>query len=235
LTIVGTIVCIAAAFAIDSNSFKTGDWKWGTDPVNDFLIPLLIAPPFFFYLLNEIRQLAIAHHELMTVAMTDSLTSLLNRRAFTELVDGYLKRVAEISTETHGALLVVDVDDFKSINDRFGHDAGDEALRLIAESISMSVHDKDLVGRVGGEEFCVFVPKERPDYIPVIAERIRLTVNDIAFSVEGRRHDITVSVGGVTFDRAAPFADLYRSADERLYHAKNTGRNRVELCSFGLT
>lgn len=229
LMALGTLVCIAAAFAIDSYDVATGGWRWGSDPVNNFVIPALVAPPFFYFLLDKMRQLAIAHNELMTVATTDGLTSLLNRRAFTELVDGYLKRVKETEWQAGGALLVIDVDHFKAVNDRFGHQTGDEALKLISRTIRETVRDTDLVGRIGGEEFCVFMPGQAPDSASALAERIRIAVAESEFAPGGSRHDLSVSVGGVAFDHFFPFSELYRSADERLYAAKHNGRNRVEF------
>jgi diguanylate cyclase len=231
-TVLGTLACIAFAFAFDGFSFRTGEWRWGAEPINNLLIPLLIAPPFFFLLLNKMRQLAIAHHELLTVASTDGLTCVLNRRAFTEIVEGYLKRAGRASAPSNGALLVIDVDHFKAINDRFGHDSGDEALKLIASTISATVRETDLVGRMGGEEFCVFIPGRPTDDIRAVAERIRLAVNETRFVARGEPYHLSVSVGGVVFDDGVSFGDLYRGADERLYCAKREGRNRVELRPF---
>jgi diguanylate cyclase (GGDEF)-like protein len=235
LTAIGTLVCIAVAFAVDSYEISTGEWRWGTDPVNNTIIPLILAPPFFYLLLSRMRLLAIAHTELMTVAATDSLTSLLNRRAFTEMVDGYMKRVEEAekaatgSAPGVGALLVIDVDYFKDVNDRFGHDRGDEALKLIAGAISGVVRETDLVGRLGGEEFCVFIPGQLPESASATAERIRRAVAETEFAPGGARYELSVSVGGVAFNHSYPFSDLYRRADERLYAAKRNGRNRVEF------
>ncbi|MBW8639196.1 GGDEF domain-containing protein [Hoeflea sp. WL0058] len=231
-TALGTLACIGFAFAFDSYSFEDGSWRWGSDPINNLLIPLILAPPLFLFILSKMRQLAIAHTELMTVAATDPLTSLLNRRAFTEMVDGYLNRVEEASAASHNALFVIDVDHFKAVNDRFGHDYGDKALQLIAEAIAETVHDTDLVGRIGGEEFCVFMPRKPSDHFPDAAERIRSAISEVAFVVDEQRHVLSVSVGGVIFERGAAFSDLYRGADERLYLAKRNGRNRVELSIF---
>jgi len=232
-TTIGTAICIAFAFAFDSYDFATGTWKWGKDPFNNLVIPLLLAPPFFYLLLSKMQQLAVAHTELMTVASTDSLTSLLNRRAFTEMVDGYMKRVEEAekfeSRHAGGALLVIDVDHFKHVNDRFGHDTGDEALKLIAGTIRSAVRESDLVGRLGGEEFCVFIPGQSPEIASATAERIRRAVATTEFRPGGARHDLSVSVGGVAYDNHVPFSDLYRKADERLYAAKHNGRNRVDF------
>lgn len=234
LSALGTFACILFAFAFDSYSFETGRWHWGTDPVNDLLIPLIIAPPFFLLLLGKVRQLAIAQHELMTVASTDSLTSLLNRRAFTAMVDGYLDRVEQDQANRRGALLVVDVDHFKAVNDRFGHDRGDEALKVIAGTIKAAVRDIDLVGRVGGEEFCVFLPGLDLDRTAGVAERIRQTVNEASFVVNGQPHQLSVSVGGATYADRADFSSLYRCADQWLYFAKEHGRNRAVVRSLGM-
>lgn len=232
ITVVGTLICICFAYAFDSYSFATGEWRWGTNPANNFIIPALLAPPFFLLFSKKMRDLAIAHHELMSVATTDSLTSLLNRRAFTEMVNGYLDKVEKAASESHDGLLIVDVDHFKSVNDSYGHDLGDEALRLIADTIVANVRETDLVGRIGGEEFGVFLPRQAPAQISAVAERIRQAVSDASFIPNGRRHTLSVSVGGVVTGRGPTFMDLYRRADERLYQAKRDGRNRVVLAEF---
>jgi diguanylate cyclase len=228
-TVLGTAICIAVAFAFDSYSFVRGTWQWGADPLNNLIIPLLLAPPFFIFLLSQMRQLAIAHHELLSIATTDSLTALLNRRAFTETVDRHLARAQDAAAPTPGGLLVIDVDHFKMVNDNYGHDVGDEALKLVAASIRSAVRDTDLVGRMGGEEFCVFIPGLPPEHIRVLADRIRLAVSEAIFAPNSHRHYLAVSVGGVTFDHASTFSELYRGADQRLYRAKRMGRNRVDL------
>lgn len=229
LTAVGTLFCIAAAFAIDSYSFDTGQWRWGSKPINNVVIPLVLAPPFFFFLLSKLRELSLAHHELMTVASIDSLTLCLNRRAFTALVDGYLEKVARQQSPASGALLVVDVDHFKAVNDNFGHETGDEALKLIAGTIRTAVREFDLVGRLGGEEFGIFLPGLDPARTEIAADRIRLAVTMAGFRPRGENHPLSVSIGGATFANGASFADLYRRADERLYAAKKAGRDRVDI------
>ncbi|MER9844372.1 GGDEF domain-containing protein [Mesorhizobium australicum] len=229
LSSIGTLCCIAVAFAIDSYSLTTGAWRWGESPLNNVIIPLVLAPPFFGYLLGKQRELAIAHRELMIVASTDALTLCLNRRAFMAMVDGFLDRVANRKTERTGALLVIDVDHFKLVNDRFGHDGGDEALKLIVQIIKGSVREYDVVRRIGGEEFSVLLPGVSPDTVGKVAERIRAAVYDTELKLEGESCRLSVSVGGVVFERDASFSELYRFADQRLYAAKRNGRNRVEI------
>ncbi|WP_187969460.1 GGDEF domain-containing protein [Aquibium microcysteis] len=234
LTAVGTLFCVLAAFAIDSYSFETGTWRWGDEPLNNVVIPLMLAPPLLFFLLSKLRELSIAHAELLNVASTDALTACLNRRAFTALVEGYLERVGQQQENTGGALLVLDIDHFKAVNDGFGHDLGDRALRLVADTIKASVREIDLVGRLGGEEFGVFLPDLDPVRAGLVAERIRAAVRAAVFAPHGRPHPLSISVGGATFDRRATFADLYRMADQRLYAAKNAGRDRVDIIPCAL-
>jgi diguanylate cyclase len=234
LSTLGTLCCIAVAFGIDSYSFETGTWRWGSQPLNNVIIPLLLAPPFFGYLLSKQRELAIAHRELMVVASTDPLTSCLNRRAFTAMVDRYLDRIAAQEAGHSGALLVIDIDHFKTINDRFGHVCGDEALKAIAQAIRQALREFDIFGRIGGEEFSVFLPGVSPDRAGIVADRIRTEVLATELNLGEESCRLSVSVGGVTFDRETSFSELYRRADQRLYEAKRNGRNRVEIVHHAL-
>lgn len=232
LSAAGTLVCIAVAFAIDSYSFETGQWRLSDNWFNNLIIPLVLAPPFFLFLLTKMRELAIAHHELVNVAATDGLTACLNRRAFTAMVEGYLERVARNQAREEGALLVIDIDHFKTVNDRFGHHSGDEALRVIARTIKAAVRDIDLVGRMGGEEFSVFLPGVDAARTAAVAERIRTAINQAEFrpeGLDGRPYHLSASIGVATFDSQATFSELYRVADQQLYSAKRAGRNRVEI------
>jgi diguanylate cyclase len=229
LTICGTLFCIGVSFFVDSYSFRDNRWRVGTDPLNDLLIPLLLAPPFFFYLLYKQRELANAHYELLKVSSTDGLTSCLNRQAFTILVEAYLERTARLETRGEAALMVIDVDHFKAVNDRFGHVSGDEALRMISGEIKENVRENDLVGRIGGEEFGVFLPGADRREAGLVAERIRASVNATMFSPQGSHVPLSVSVGATVYNSRSSFKDMFRMADECLYVAKNNGRNRVEF------
>lgn len=233
LTLLGTLCCIAVALAFDSYSFQQGDWHWGDNPANDVIIPLILAPAFFFLLLSKMRELAVANERLMQVASTDGLTSCLSRAAFTTLVDVYLQRVAQ-SENPSGALLILDLDHFKAVNDRFGHEQGDCALQIVVQRIKDTIRDVDLVGRMGGEEFGVFLPGLSIAATAGVAERIRSAVASAPFSPQGLSHQLSVSIGAVTFTDRQTFVDLYRLADKNLYAAKHSGRNRVEITAFEL-
>jgi diguanylate cyclase len=229
-TVLGTIGCIAFALLFDSFNFDSFNSSQRLRMVvTDIVVPTLLAAPLLYFFSSKLRELAIAHHRLAIHASTDSLTAVLNREAFTTLVDAYLTQVREHERGVTGALLVIDVDHFKRINDSFGHDRGDEALRLIAQTIKGALRAVDLVGRIGGEEFGVFLPGTTPVRAQVAAERIRTAIAEAEFAPDGTRSELSVSVGGATFDHSVPFRTLYRAADKRLYEAKESGRNGVAV------
>jgi diguanylate cyclase len=230
VTIAGTLGCMAVALLVVSytTQFMEGSARTLTI-ASAFLIPIVMSAPIFYYFASTLRQLAIAHRALTIIAAQDSLTTCLNRGAFITLVDAYLSQVNGSSEPPRGGLLMVDADHFKSINDRFGHSAGDSALRLIAGGIRDVVRAADLVGRVGGEEFAVFLPRAELLDAERLGERIRMAVSDLDFRPAGAREPLSVSVGGAVFCGAISFNELFSVADARLYEAKRQGRNRVLL------
>lgn len=143
-------------------------------------LPIVLGTPLIFYHLLRLQQLRLANERLQVLASTDWLTTCLNRRAFTHLVSDYLEEVP------FGAFLVIDADHFKVINDHYGHDRGDEALQLMAETIMSSVRKDDVVGRLGGEEFGVFLVDASFETARQLAERIRHSIADAHFTPEGR-------------------------------------------------
>src|SRR5690606_14933204 len=144
-------------------------------------------------LAGTLRALARAQRELERRAALDSLTALLNRGTFMARVARHLAAHRHDRDESAGALLLIDVDNFKSINDSYGHDRGDEALRIIARSIADAARASDLVGRVGGEEFAVFMPAATPDEAATVAERLRRAVATASFVPDGRPRRLSVS------------------------------------------
>jgi diguanylate cyclase (GGDEF)-like protein len=191
--------------------------------VASMLLPIILGGPAMFYMQLRSAQLAEANRKLEALAATDWLTDCLNRRAFTTRVDTALSRG---HADGH-ALLVIDADHFKTINDRFGHHRGDEVLQLIAEAIRANVREGDLVGRLGGEEFGVFMHGANDIVALHVGERIRKAINALFVRSEGIAQRLSVSIGGATFGGTIGFAELFRVADQRLYEAKRQGRNRV--------
>lgn len=201
------------------------------------VLPILTAFPagFLIFWQNEqlkraLAELSEAHTQLKAKATHDQMTGLLNREAFFEK-----SKQARRKCDS-GALLLIDADNFKNINDTFGHLVGDEALKLISNALRASIRGHDLVGRVGGEEFCVFLPATNHDEAASIAERIRAEVERLAFyPAEGRPHRLTVSIGAVVSTGKQPTSQLMRLADRCLYEAKEQGRNRVVFAKAALS
>jgi two-component system cell cycle response regulator len=163
----------------------------------------------------------------LEMALTDSLTGLYNQRYLRRHLSGLM----ESGQGRHLAVLMVDVDHFKSVNDRFGHASGDRALRLIADSLRINTRVFDSVARYGGEEFVVVMPGTNPDEAIAAGERLRSAVEAIHFStLDNEPIILTVSVGVACTPSAKGSPELLlHAADAALYDAKRNGRNRVEI------
>jgi diguanylate cyclase (GGDEF)-like protein len=177
---------------------------------------------------REIATLGLAFNrmaeELKARARTDDLTALPNFRAFRERIDAELER-ADRYPERFG-VLVLDLDRFKKYNDTYGHLAGNDALRRVAQAIRETVRSVDFAARYGGEEFAVIVPQVDELALAVVAERIRAGVEAIPAPPDGAQ--VTVSIGAAVYpDDARDREALFQAADARLYQAKEAGRNRV--------
>jgi diguanylate cyclase (GGDEF)-like protein len=170
-----------------------------------------------------------AHQEVQSLASTDGLTDLLNRRAFASALDREFKKTLRYGQPL--GLMMIDIDHFKLINDRFGHPAGDSVLRQLAVFVGQTIRDVDVAARYGGEEFAVIMPGTGPGQGVLAAERIRQVVMDHTFIPECREHRVTVSIGVAQFQGKSGIntEDLIREADIALYRAKTNGRNRVEV------
>jgi diguanylate cyclase (GGDEF)-like protein len=193
------------------------------------VMPIIISSPLFLYVLLKLEELELQNRRLRKIAATDPLTSCLNRRAFGALVEAGLNGFGGRNAEMGGALLMIDADKFKAINDRYGHDRGDEALTLIARLIGSVLRDEDLVGRLGGEEFGVYLPGANLHGAASVAERLRKVVAEADFRPDGQPCQLTVSVGGAVYAEDIDYRTLYRSADQLLFEAKRSGRNCIAL------
>jgi two-component system cell cycle response regulator len=204
--------------------------------VNDYLLRPVDKNELLARARTQIRKRRYTDHlrdnvqNTIEAAITDALTGLHNRR----YMESHLATLAEQAASRGKplALMVLDIDFFKSINDGYGHDAGDDVLREFAVRIRKSIRGIDLACRFGGEEFVIVMPETDMHIAGMVAERLRKSIAGEPFAIEkgARRIDVTISIGIATLDRKGePVADVLKRADQALYRAKRDGRNRVVL------
>ena len=163
--------------------------------------------------------------QLTIQATTDQLTGIRNRRSIYEKLDCLIKSCKDNSSNF--GIILLDIDFFKSVNDTYGHHAGDMVLIEAAERFSQNIRSNDFIGRQGGEEFLALIDDIEIDEITQIAERVRKSIESNVINVEGTEIKITVSGGIAHSSEKIERDDLINLADERLYLAKENGRNRI--------
>ena len=197
------------------------------DVIIGAVIPALLAPLMLYGFVRLSQQLEGAQARLRALAAEDPLTGVLNRRRFLELADLEWARA-----KRHGrpqSLLLIDIDGFKSVNDRHGHLTGDETLRRMAETSRACLRRTDLFGRYGGDEFVVLLPETEEPGAVLMAERIRRALEAVEVKGGAGPVRVTVSIGIAARRSATEALDaLIAQADTALYAAKENGRNRVE-------
>jgi len=176
------------------------------------------------------RRAFALEQDLTREARTDSLTGLRNRRALEEAADAELKRSARSAAPI--SVIICDIDHFKQVNDRFGHDAGDRVIRAVAEQLASVARATDVLARWGGEEFLAMLPQTHPAEAAILAERMRRVVQEAPMPAASDVH-VTISLGvagleGIGIpDHSARWDHFVREADDAMYRAKAAGRNRV--------
>ncbi|MGH8049263.1 MAG: GGDEF domain-containing protein [Arenimonas sp.] len=204
---------------------NSASWLNAVTPLIVAVLPVIGTTVYLLMCSDRIRR----RWEL--AASTDYLTGLANRRT----VANAGERAFNVAQEQGQALSValIDVDHFKGVNDRYGHDSGDLALKHIARMLEKAGRKNDLIGRHGGEEFLVLLDKTDELQSIAVAEHLRAGVQENVLGLEGQSIPLTVSIGLATYresDRS--FNDLLRRADQALYAAKKNGRNRVEIAEI---
>jgi two-component system cell cycle response regulator len=200
--------------------------------VNDYLLRPVDKNELLARARTQIRKRRYTDHlrdnvqNSIEMAITDALTGLHNRR----YMESHLATLAEQSRGKPLALMMLDIDFFKAINDNYGHDAGDDVLREFAVRIRKSIRGIDLACRYGGEEFVIVMPETDLHVAGMVAERLRRSIAGEPFAVNKgtKRIEVTISIGLSTLERKGEsVADVLKRADTALYRAKNDGRNRV--------
>lgn len=192
-------------------------------------IPLIITPFLSWYLVGFMFNLDRLEKKMSLLATYDDLTKLLNRRAFyhsCESIDEY-----SIQNEKNYCLLIIDLDDFKKINDQYGHIAGDAVLASFGHLSKSLARNSDVLGRIGGEEFGILLPGTELKQAENFADRLRKETQDTEMTHEGKQvlHTISIGISVKIHDQKLSFQQVMANADHALYIAKNNGRNKVEV------
>lgn len=176
---------------------------------------------------QEIKRLKYELEKVTQISVTDELTNIPNRRGFNQKIQSIIEEAQE--QQTSFALLVLDIDLFKKINDTYGHLLGDSILRYLARFLNNETKGKDLVARIGGEEFVVALPNTNYDSAIRVAEQMRSKLFSKKLNIKSADHPISVSVslGVASYQMGESLETLFDRADKALYRAKNSGRNKV--------
>lgn len=174
------------------------------------------------------------HDVVQRQAITDDLTGLVNRRRFKEALEAEVERARRFGEPL--AIILADLDDFKRINDLFGHQVGDVVLRSFADLLRSHVRDVDLAGRIGGEEFAILLPGTEASEAAMVAERMRDSLGGLRLAAsDGQAVHMTSSFGIAQLGTGDSADDLLRAADEALYRAKSEGKNRIATSANAAT
>lgn len=169
------------------------------------------------------NRLRVAHDRVITLLYTDSLTGIANRRIFLESLGGAISFAQRHQTPL--SIIMADLDDFKSINDTFGHNAGDQVLQALAILLMENSRQEDLSARWGGEEFIMMLPGIRAKEAAIFGERLRHRLEEITFPDSGTR--LTASFGVSAYQPGETSTSFIDRADQALYEAKRLGKNQV--------
>lgn len=163
-------------------------------------------------------------------SVTDAMTGMYNRRYFMQKSDALLSRCHEQKLSPTGALIICDIDNFKQVNDNYGHDTGDKVIIQFGRMLRKLVREHDILARIGGEEFAIFLPNTSLETAQKIAERMRecTEVMKLTSRTDGEIH-YTASFGVASLNEATKVSTLMRAADSAMYCAKDAGRNRVHV------
>lgn len=174
-------------------------------------------------------ELERVNKKLAKMAVTDGLTMLFNRRYFQDSLTREFRRLARHRALPLLALAMIDLDHFKELNDKHGHQAGDVVLKMLGKVLRSTVRLTDIIARFGGEEFVVIMPETDAAGMKVVADRVRQAVQEMEVMYEGKMLKTTVSIGVASYPNPGinDEGDLIKAADKALYKAKDTGRNKV--------
>jgi diguanylate cyclase (GGDEF)-like protein len=212
-------------------------WTVGESPIQSFMsagtvhafgfisVMVLVAGSTFGFIWMVTKRL---EHELNQLASLDPLTKILNRRGVDNLAAREFSKMARSATGL--VTVLMDIDDFKQLNDKFGHVFGDKILIMVAKLLNHNLRPYDIFGRLGGDEFILILPNTELDKALTIVERLRKLIEDHVFEVHEKGYRITMSFGvAEATPQTRTLGDLFPLADKALYRSKHQGRNKVTV------
>lgn len=192
------------------------------------VVPSLIAPPLGYIFLNLYFELEKVREEVQVLAITDELTGIFNRRYFLKLAEHELERAKRYRHSL--SIIIFDIDDFKKINDTYGHLCGDAVLQDLSLACRALLRQCDAFARFGGEEFILLLPETNEANALQVANRLCRLVADHVVEYKGTKIQVTISVGVTNSNPIVDtLDDLLNRADRALYQAKRSGKNRLEI------
>jgi diguanylate cyclase (GGDEF)-like protein len=216
------LICLLRSFML----LIAPDWLLSGLLISQSFWPAVSAGYCIFALTGYMEE---TQQKFKDEALHDPLTGLLNRRGLVNAIQGCL---AYLQRQRHSAaLFMIDLDHFKQINDKIGHDGGDEVLIAVAEVLQKELRQSDVLARYGGEEFIVFLPQTDRDSAQLAAERLLLAVRSMQLPQSAQPQHLTISLGIAVFNADFDFDCQLRRADHALYQAKARGRDRIEFAT----
>jgi diguanylate cyclase (GGDEF)-like protein len=230
ITGVSVLLALLAMLLVQVTLGDRFNVRWQVYVAMTTAVPMLVAGPVSWVIVRLLHELEAARKAAQAQAWEDELTGVLQRRRFIQLAEQELQRACRAGLPV--AVVLMDLDDFKSVNDRYGHAQGDLMLQAAATACASALRSFDLVARWGGEEFALLLPGADESATQAVCERVRVAVAQAtAAAASGAGQGCTVSIGAVVL-QAGQSADLdaaVRHADAAMYAAKHAGKNRVML------
>ncbi|MFN8413067.1 MAG: GGDEF domain-containing protein [Anaerolineales bacterium] len=197
--------------------------------ITGLVINLIVCTTFIPYHLFQISRLLGEldglKKEIYNKSIQDELTQVYNRRHFMDIIRGLKTEQEEIPSLT--SILLIDMDNFKEINDKHGHLIGDEVLKMMTAQCTSLLRPTDIFARYGGDEFICLLPQTSHEQAHEIANRIQMHINQLSIRSHKNNVKFTVSIGIITSKAAQKWDDLIALADQRLYKAKKLGKNQI--------
>ncbi len=230
ISLIASLISIAVtALAVAGLNLAGFDLNWQVAMILAAGVPLVVAPLLSWYLIGLLLHIHRIEEEMRSIASHDSLTGLLSRHAFFDRAGNYVSLARR--DQSAFAVLIADLDHFKSINDRYGHPAGDAVLRLFADVVNSVARRSDIIGRLGGEEFAMLLPSTGEAEALEFSTRLHAAIGKAVLKHQDDIIEYTASIGvAASQPEAGDGIDgLLAQADRALYEAKRGGRNRTAV------